>query len=445
MAEIYCWMIRRHMASKKWNIRLLALTFSIFLISSGVALGQGEIAAGEKVGLEKCVEIALKNHPGVLGAMGAYGASRSRVGEARAPYWPQVSASGGYSRNSVPGTTVQTTSRTFNRYQTSVDVNQTLLDFGKTTAQVDVQKWGAEASKEDLKDVRNRIVLGVKQSYYTVVQTRKSREAQAEAVKQFELHLEQAKRFYGVGVRAKIDVTNAEVSLGQAKLTLINAVNAFKVAKVTLNNAMGLPGAPEYEIEETPAFRDYPIELETALRRGYENRPDLSAAKARSEGAQRSIDVAGKGYYPVLSGNAQYGWSGQELPLQKGWTLGATLDFPLFSGYLTKYQVEEMRYNLETAKANEATIRQGVTLEIQQAYYNLQGVREKVGVAELTMKQAVENRELAQGRYAAGVGNTIEVTDAVVSEVNARTAWITAQYDYRIAVANLEQAMGERN
>jgi outer membrane protein len=244
-------------------------------------------------------------------------------------------------------------------------------------------------------------------------------------------------------VRAKIDVTNAGVSLGQAKLDLINADNAYKVAKVTLNNAMGLPGAPQYEIEETLAFKDYPIDLDTALKRGYENRPDLQAAKARSEAAQRSIDVAQKGYYPVLSGNAQYGWSGQDLPLEKGWTLGATLDFPLFSGYLTKYQVEEMRYNLDTAKANEASVRQGIALDVQQAYYNLQGAREKVGVAELTMKQAQENRELAQGRYSAGVGNTIEVTDAVVAEVNARTSLIRASYDYRIAVANLEQAMGE--
>jgi outer membrane protein len=417
--------------------------FCILVLYASQALAQEEIKAGEKVDLERCVGIALKNHPGVLGAEGTYGASRSRIGEARAPWWPQVSGSGGYSRNHASTDTVGTES-THNRYQGTMDVTQTLLDFGKTSAQVDVQKWGAEASKGDLQDVTNRIVYGVKQAYYVVVGTKKSREAQLEAVKQFQLHLEQAERFYAVGVRAKIDVTNAGVSLGQAKLDLINAENAWRVAKVTLNNAMGLPGAPEYELEEAPVFRDNPIDLDTALKRGYENRPDLQAAKARVEGAQRSIDVAGKGYYPVLTGNAQYGWTGQELPLQKGWTVGATLDFPLFSGYLTKYQVEEMRYNLDTAKASEASVRQTITLDIQQAYYNLQGAREKVGVAELTMKQAQENRELAQGRYAAGVGNTIEVTDAVVSEVNARTSWIRASYDYRIAVASLEQAMGEQ-
>jgi len=421
---------------------LLGCICFLLVLFSPAARAQEMIAPGEKVDLERCVDIALKNHPSVLGAVGTYGASRSRIGEARANYWPQVSATGTYSRNHAPSTSLGTT--TYNQYQGAVDVNQTLLDFGKTSAQVDVQKWGAEASREDLRDVTNRIVYGVKQAYYLVVQTKKSRETQTEAVKQFQLHLDQAKRFYSVGVRAKIDVTNAEVNLGQSKLDLINAENAYQVARVTLNNAMGLPDAPEYEIEESPAFKDSAIDLNTALARGYENRPDLQAAKARSEAAQRSIDVAQKGYYPVLSGNAQYGWSGQDMPLEKGWTVGASLDFPLFSGYLTKYQVEEMRYNLDAAKANEASARQTVTLDIQQAYYNLKGMREKVGVAELTMKQAQENRELAQGRYAAGVGNTIEVTDAVVSEVNARTAYIRTTYDYRIAAANLEQAMGEQ-
>ena len=58
------------------------------------------------------------------------------------------------------------------------------------------------------------------------------------------------------------------------------------------------------------------------------------------------------------------------------------------------------------------------------------------------MRQAQENRELAQGRYAAGVGNTIEVTDALYRRVNAKTAYINALFDYRLAVASLEKAMG---
>jgi outer membrane protein TolC len=144
----------------------------------------------------------------------------------------------------------------------------------------------------------------------------------------------------------------------------------------------------------------------------------------------------------VLLGNAGYGWTGQDFPLDKQWTVGATLNFPLFSGFLTRSQVEEARANLEVASANEEYIRQGIRFDIEQAFSNLTDVRERTVLSELMVRQAKENRELAQGRYAAGVGNTIEVTDALVLEINAKTAYINALSDYHLAVASLEKAMG---
>ena len=62
----------------------------------------------------------------------------------------------------------------------------------------------------------------------------------------------------------------------------------------------------------------------------------------------------------------------------------------------------------------------------------------------MTVRQAEENLELANGRYAAGVGNPIEVTDAEVSLINSKTTYIQALYDYRVAQASIEKAAGMR-
>ena len=69
---------------------------------------------------------------------------------------------------------------------------------------------------------------------------------------------------------------------------------------------------------------------------------------------------------------------------------------------------------------------------------------ESISNTELTVKQATENFEIANGRYAAGVGNPIEVADAEVLLVNARTAYNQALYDYKVSRASLEKAMGVR-
>ena len=86
----------------------------------------------------------------------------------------------------------------------------------------------------------------------------------------------------------------------------------------------------------------------------------------------------------------------------------------------------------------------GVLLEVQQAYLNLREAEERISTAQLIVKQAQENLELANGRYAAGLGNPVEVTDSQIAYSNAKTSHIQALSDYNIATASLEKAMGVR-
>jgi outer membrane protein TolC len=80
---------------------------------------------------------------------------------------------------------------------------------------------------------------------------------------------------------------------------------------------------------------------------------------------------------------------------------------------------------------------------VEQALSNLREARERREATLVAVRQAEENAELAEGRYDAGVGNPIEVTDALVSLSNARTAYASALADCRIAQAELERAVGE--
>ncbi|MCG6536601.1 MAG: TolC family protein, partial [Syntrophales bacterium LBB04] len=90
----------------------------------------------------------------------------------------------------------------------------------------------------------------------------------------------------------------------------------------------------------------------------------------------------------------------------------------------------------------EEAPRQGIPLEVEQAWLALQETRERIDLAELTVRQADENYRLAEGRYATGVGNPIEVTDALVALGTAKTTHTQALYDYKVAQAGMEKAMG---
>lgn len=407
------------------------------------------IKKGELLNLTRCMEIAFKRQPNVIAAMNTVSAALSRVGQAQAGYYPQIDLSAGYSRispvvSSTSRSSAATISNDYDQYTGSATLRQNIYDFGKTPSQVNIQKFNLESSRSDLDNVTSQIIFNVKQSYYGVLQAKRNRDVAVEVVKQFEQHLQQAKGFYEVGTKPKFDVTKAEVDLSNAKLSLIKAENALKIAMVILNNAMGVPSARDYMLEDNLAFIKYEIAYKDALARAFDNRPDIKSIMAKVKASEEAVSLAKTGYYPALTGSAAYNKTGSRFPLDDGWNAGVTLSFPLFSGFLTKNQVDEANANLNVIKANEENLKQSVVLDVEQAFLNLKEAEERIPTAELSVKQATENLEIATGRYAAGVGNPIEVTDAEVAYANAKLAYIQALSDYKVAQASLEKAMGIR-
>ena len=426
----------------------------LLLLLIPVAAGaQQPIRAGDTLDLRQCIEIALKNHPDIMAAGSTIEANQNLIGQAQSNYYPQVNASTGFNRlnQKVSNLTLSgvgasvgniTAKRTYNQYANSFSLSQNIYDFGKTPTQVRIQKLNRDASQSDFDNVSDNVELNVKHSYYGFLRAMKNRDVAVENVRQFEHHLQQAKGFYEVGTRPKFDVTKAEVDLSSAKLALIRAENAFKVARVNLNNALGLPYAPLYSIQDNLYYQKYGVTMEEALSRAFSKRPDLKSIETQEEAGRESIELARKGYFPALVGTANYNFSGEDYPLDRNWNTGVSLNIPLFSGLLTTYQVKEARSNLNVLKANMESLKQQILLEVKDAHLNLLGAEEAIPTAELAVRQATENLELANGRYQAGVGDPIEVTDAEVAYANARFTYIQALYDYRIAQANLEKAMG---
>jgi outer membrane protein len=405
----------------------------------------GVIVKDEMLTLARCVDIALRKNPSIMASAGAVETSRSRVGQARSNYYPQLSAQAAYNRISPMQGAASGALQAYDQYSGSVNLAQNLLDFGRTFNQVDISKYNLDASRSDLRATQDAVILNVKQAYYGVLLAKRNLDVAADVIKQYQLHLDQAKGFYDVGTKARIDVIKAEVDLSNAKLSIINAENALKIAWVVLNNAIGAPDAPEYRIEDILSFQKYSITLEEATAKALENRPDLRSIDVKRQASETNISLARSGYYPALTGNANYNWTGDApSALDHGWSAGVVLTVPLFSGMLTSNQTAEAKANLYVVKANEEALRQQVLLEVRQAFLNLQAAEAAIATAELAAQQAKENLDLANGRYGAGVGSPVEVSDAFATYVAAQANHTAALSNYKLAQASIEKAMGVR-
>jgi outer membrane protein TolC len=324
----------------------------------------------------------------------------------------------------------------------------TLYNFGKREGTVQAARETLEATEYNYRTTVDGVILGVKQSYYAYLQAHAIVKVREETVGSRELLVNQARGFYEVGTRARIDVVRAESNLYSAQADLIAARNAVQVAWVTLKNAIGVPGLAERPLAEEATMTAIAYSLDEAREIAYNTRPELKSFEAQRRAQDQNLAAARRGHLPDVIFEASYGRrhvsnDGNTFPLQPTWSAQLSLNIPIFDGFRTTNRVEENLRNYYVIRAQEDQQRQQVALDVEQSYLRLLELSERIKANEAAAAAAKENLDLANGRYQVGVGSIIEVTDAQTLYTDAQTTYIRAIYDYKIADAQFTRALGK--
>lgn len=426
-----------------------------------LSVGMLATAAEPDLTLERCLILAKQCHPRLVASANQVQVAEARVGQARSGALPNVEIGLTYARATsnfarIPGllpesfltdpTLVTTeTDRSFNSLAGVIAAKHTVFDFGRTAGSIEAEQGQVAALQSVRREVERQLAFEVIQEYYRCLQIQQVMAVREEAVKQMTQHLDRAKTQYQVGKRPQTDVTKAEVDVANAKLALIEAVSDGKVAWLGLQQAMGFPTEP---LSSRVARRIEPVVAvtlgaEIAVARALEHRPELAAIQLEIRSAEFREVVAQSGFYPTLSTQAQYDWRGQEFPLTHNWYIGMSLTFPVFTGFLATYQVEEARARTAALRAQSKTVTQAVRVEVEQAAAQLQAMAERVKAAEVVVIHATEHLALTQSRYDAGAGSLMDLTDAQMASNAAEVQRIGAQTAYAVAKARWSYAMGE--
>jgi outer membrane protein TolC len=397
--------------------------------------------------LDDAIQIGLDNHPGIKAARERIGAQQAVVGQQMAAYYPTMNLSNFY-LTGTQTTGAPTTDRAFERYQSQVNLAITLYNFGKREALVQSARDTLDVTGFNYKTTVDGIILGVKQAYYFYLGAKAIVAVREETVKSRQLLVNQARGFYEVGTRARIDVVRAESNLYTAEADLIAARNAMQLAWVTLKNAMGLRELPERPLVEEAIVTTIPYTLDRAKELAYASRPELRSFEAQRRAQDQTIAAARRGHLPDLIFDANHRYSGSNFDqpgplLRPSWQLQTSLIFPIFDGLRTTNRVEETLRNYYVIRNQEEQQRQQVAFDVEQAYLRLVELRDRIKANEAAANAAKENLDLATGRYQVGVGSIIEVTDAQTLYTDAQTTYIRSLYDYKIADAQLTRAIGQ--
>lgn len=239
-------------------------------------------------------------------------------------------------------------------------------------------------------------------------------------------------------------MTNAEVDLANAKLSLIEAQSSMEQDLSALAAAMGIP-EQELNVADNLDFTAWNIALKDAQSKAIEERPDLKAQALRQKAAQYNVAYQSKGMSPNLVGSIGYSLTGAS-PLESDeWTTKISLSVPLSDGGITKAAVKQAEAELAGQDATFKSLINTATREVRQAWQGLGEAASALKAALESQRGANESLKLAQGRYQAGVGTSLEISDAVDKYATAQIKVVTCLYDHKIARLKLEQAMGKVN
>jgi outer membrane protein len=416
-------------------------------------------ASGKVLMLDEAVRNGLQYHPSITQAAEKIGAQAAVVRQQLAAYYPTLNVNNTYRTGTQSGTSGVGSATDF--LQNQMITNLTLYNFGKREGAVQSARETLDATRYNLKTTADTVVLGVKQSYYSYLQALAVLRVREETVRDRELIVRQARAFFEVGTRAKIDVTRAESNFYSAQSDLIAAQNTVRVAWVTLKNAMGLPDFPQQSVPEVTVAQvesfgvsAFPLSLDQARSQAFKIRPDLLSFDAQLKAQDQTIATNRRGHLPDLIFDANYahrqtsnatnagGHQVPTFPLKPAWQIQASLNIPIFDGFRTTYKVEESVRTYYAIRAAAEQQKQQVALEVEQGYANVGSAQERIKASGAAEQAAKENLELANGRYQVGVGSIIEVTDAQALYTGAEVDYVNSLYNYKVAEAQLLKAVG---
>ena len=130
--------------------------------------------------------------------------------------------------------------------------SQLIYDFGQTTGRWNAAKTAARSQLDSEVRTAQQVSYNVRAAYYNAAATYALVKVAQDGLTNQEAHLVQAQGFVRAGTQPEIALAQALTNRATARVQLITAQNGHDVAKAQLNQAMGVEGPIDYEVEVPP-------------------------------------------------------------------------------------------------------------------------------------------------------------------------------------------------
>lgn len=353
-------------------------------------------------------------------------------------------------------------------YNSNIQFTQSLFQGGRIVAASQVAARSERAARLTRDETRADLAVTAQRAYLTVSLLARLAEIQRRNLVIADERLTQIEQLERSGRSSRYEMLRARVERANLEPLALQAESDLVLAELELKRLLQIPLAQPVVL--TSALDGVAVQALAAAATDDRStdgvRPNVRAAELTASAREAGIKVARADLLPTVNTSFTFGYlalpafngfptrfgetSSALCPVgspptrvcqNNGWfpdrNFGVQFSWPLFDGLRAKGAIDLARAQAKIADLQVRQAREQSTVDIERARAELLRARATFAARSGNVREAEEAFELAQLRFTRGIGTQLEVSDAQLALLTARSTEARATFDLYLAVADL--------
>ena len=410
--------------------------------------------------LDQAVDIALQNKEALKASALDLRSSKQDVKSSYSGILPSVRVTGGVTESQFPRQSVgfnQSSGEilsdvsSITSASSNLTVNQTIYDGGVWWNSIRLAKNNYKVSEEFNRQIKTNIIRNVHFAYFNYLKAIQLLGVARSNLMSSQQQLTLVQQQFDLGSAKKTDLLKAKVRFGQARVDVISNDASVKSAYRDLKNSMGVTRInDDFTISEVEKPLEIIPEFETGFELLQKFNPSVKAKQYQIVTAKLSTKIAKGSRMPNISISASAFGTAESLSEAVSNSYGdnqrtntsLSISLPLYSGNTISARIQKAKIAVNKQESEYLTQLEDLSVQLKDLIDQLQNFNEIIPINETVLESAEEDLKLSQVRYSQGSTTILEVLNAQVSVVQAKSSLVRSKYDAFIQQANLKALLG---
>jgi len=431
------------------------LILALFILGCLPALAHNAAAQQQEplMTLLQSVETALRANLDLQKSRKEIAAAQANKNVQQTSFFPTFNATYQAIRNDKDiqiGGAISGVSQLRDEYNLTVGFKQPIFQGFALINQYNIADLGLDVSKLNQILTRLEVIFLTKQAYFNVLKAQKLVGVARDSVKVLEAQVEVARNFYEVGMTPLNDLLQTQVELANSKQELIVAQNNLNVAESEFNIILRRTVNAPVRLTDIQIYEPLNNELAYYLALAERDRLEIKVSDLQIKISKKELELSRRNFYPTVALEGSYFKRGTSWYLggeenffdPDGWSVTGIATWDFWQWGRTSFGEKEKRSRLSQARIGKEQVLDRIRVEVEQSFLKARESEKNIVTVEKAIEQAKENMRITEERYKEQAATSTDILIAQNLLNRTQTNFFNALYDFKIAKAFLQKAVG---